>query len=318
MSNPIDKVVLEPRLVKLTPRSATVVRRTLPHRDIRMIGPWCFVDHFGPELTSIEPMRVAPHPHTGLQTVTWLVEGLIEHRDSVGSVQQIYPGALNLMTAGHGISHSEFSLDVQAPRMHGIQLWVALPESSRHRAPHFEHHSELPLLRIGTTNIRVLAGTLANVTAPTTVYSPIVGAEICKDEAGTVELPINPNFEHGVLIVDGEAVIDGQSVGFGSLMYLAPGRNIINISSERPIRALLIGGEPFTEEIVMWWNFIGRSHDEVEKMREEWEEKSGRFGSFTGYPGERIPAPPMPRVRLTPRGRMRDSNPLMNEPNAFS
>lgn len=283
-----------------------------------MIGPWCFVDHFGPELTSIEPMRVAPHPHTGLQTVTWLIEGLIEHRDSVGSVQHITPGALNLMTAGHGISHSELSIDAQAPRMHGIQLWVALPDHARHQSPHFEHHNELPQVLIGDTRVRVLTGTVQSTTAPTSTYSPIVGAEICKDAAGVTEIPLHPEFEHGILVVDGSIAVDGVEVGFGSLIYLAPGRTSVSLESAGPVRALLIGGEPFTEEIVMWWNFIGRSHNEVEQMRQEWQAQGARFGSFAGYPGERIPAPPMPSVRLTPRGRARDTNPLMNEPNAFS
>lgn len=314
----IDKVVLEPRHVKLTPRSTTVVRRTLPHRDIRMIGPWCFVDHFGPELTSKEPMRVAPHPHTGLQTVTWLVEGLIEHRDSVGSVQRITPGALNLMTAGRGISHSELSIDAEAPRMHGIQLWVALPEQHRNQAPHFEHHEDLPVVVLDGAHVRVLAGGLAGTFAPTSVYSPLVGAEIWMDSADSVTLPVDPHFEHGVLVVDGQAVIDGEEVPFGSLIYVAPGRANIHIISDGPLRAMLIGGEPFTENIVMWWNFIGRSHDEVEQMRNEWQREDSRFGSFSGYPGERIPAPEMPRVTLTPRGRMRDANPLLDEPNAFS
>lgn len=314
----IDKAVLEPRLVKLTPRSTTVVRRTLPHRDIRMIGPWCFVDHFGPELTSIEPMRVSPHPHTGLQTVTWLIEGLIEHRDSVGSVQRITPGALNLMTAGRGISHSELSIDEQAPRMHGIQLWVALPDASRNQEPHFQHLAELPLVALEGAKVRVLAGTVAGTTAATTTYSPLVGAEICINESGEFSIPVNGSFEHGLLVVEGHAYIEDTDVTFGSLLYLGHGRESISISTSGPVRALLIGGEPFAEEIVMWWNFIGRSHDEIEKMRDEWQAHDPRFGTFSGYPGERIPAPAMPNVRLNARGRVRDTNPLLDEPDAFS
>lgn len=263
-------------------------------------------------------MRVAPHPHTGLQTVTWLVEGLIEHRDSVGSVQRIAPGALNLMTAGRGISHSELSIDEEAPRMHGIQLWVALPDDSRNQEPHFQHIEQLPQVKLGNSRIRVLAGTLASTTAPTQTYSPLVGAEICIDSAGVLELPVQAEFEHGILIVDGNAYVDDEHVEFGSLIYLGPGRESITIKTTSAVRAMLIGGAPFTEDVVMWWNFIGRSHDEVEQMRTQWQAQDDRFGSFTGYPGERIPAPAMPNVRLAARGRMRDSNPLINEPNAFS
>jgi quercetin 2,3-dioxygenase len=310
--------MLTPREVKLTPRSTTVVRRTIPHRQVRMIGAWCFVDHYGPDSTSENPMRVAPHPHTGLQTVTWLFEGEVEHRDSVGSVQRISPGELNIMTAGHGISHSELSVDERSPSMHGVQLWVALPDEFRNQAPHFEHHSELPALHVDGVAIRVLIGTLLGSTSMATTYSPITAAEMTLEQGGACSIDIDPHHEYGILVTDGDLTIEGTLTERGSLLYLQPGRSQLQVSASGSARALLLGGEPFTEQIVMWWNFIGRDHDEIVDMRQAWESRDGRFGSFIGYPGERIPAPPMPGVRLSPRGAVRAQGRAPDEAEAFS
>jgi quercetin 2,3-dioxygenase len=311
-------LVLTPREVHLTPRSTTVVRRTIPHRDVRMIGAWCFVDHYGPDATSVNPMRVAPHPHTGLQTVTWLFQGHVEHRDSVGSVQVIAPGELNVMTAGRGISHSELSIDALSPSMHGVQLWIALPDAHRHRAPHFEHHAHLPSTTAGDSRVRVLAGTVAEITAPTTTYSPLTAAEVTFDSPGIARIDVDPGHEHGVLATSGDLIIDGALVERGCLVYLPVGRDVIEITTEGPADALLLGGEPFPEPIVMWWNFIGRDHEEIEQMRASWEAQDERFGSFEGYPGDRIPAPPMPGVRLTARNAVRTSGRASDEAEAFS
>ena len=156
-----------------------MVNRTLPHRDRRMIGAWCFVDHFGPDAVITMPgMRVPPHPHTGLQTVTWLIEGAVEHRDSLGSVQTIEPGQLNLMTAGRGISHSEESPVDRPPSLHGVQLWVALPDGDRWMEPRFEHHAALPTFAEHGTSLTVLVGELAGERSPAVVHTPIVGAEL--------------------------------------------------------------------------------------------------------------------------------------------
>jgi quercetin 2,3-dioxygenase len=301
-------VVLDPREVSLTPRSTTVVRRTIPHRVLRMIGAWCFVDHFGPDAVSDNPMRVAPHPHTGLQTVTWLFDGVVEHRDSVGSVQVIRPGELNIMTAGWGISHSELSVDAPVTHdsaLHGVQLWVALPNEHRHQQPHFEHHNELPTIAINGAVIRVLVGSVRAAESPAAHYSPLMAAEVVLPAPGTYSLPLTTGFEHGLLLTDGEARVDGRAVPRGSLAYVEPGREHVVVATELPARIMLLGGEPFDEQIVMWWNFIGRDHDEVVSMRRSWQEADGRFGTFTGYPGDPIPAPAMPGVRLSPRGPVR-------------
>ncbi|MEU7834181.1 pirin family protein [Nonomuraea sp. NPDC049129] len=271
------------------PRSISV-SRTLPNAHRRMIGAWCFVDAYGPE---VAVMRVPPHPHTGLQTVSWLIAGEVLHRDSVGSLQEIRPGQLNLMTAGRGISHSEESPETL---LHGVQLWVALPDADRRTGPGFEHHASLPV-RSGTGfDATVIMGSLGGVTSPATTYSPLVGAEVAVE--GNAEVPLDPGFEHGVLLLDGEV----EPLEAGPLLYLPPGRSLLRLSGRG--RVLLIGGEPFAEEIVMWWNFVGRDHDEIVAFRKEWMEGEG-FGAVEGFDGGPLPAPVLPGTRLRPRGRVR-------------
>ncbi|MFF0863383.1 pirin family protein [Nonomuraea sp. NPDC003560] len=282
--------VLTGREVPLGGPRAMRVSRTLPGVHRRMIGAWCFVDAYGPEPAL---MRVPPHPHTGLQTVTWLLAGEVLHRDSVGSLSRVRPGRLNLMTAGRGISHSEES---PGTTLHGVQLWVALPEAHRRTAPAFEHHATLPVLSGPGFDATVIMGTLGGVTSPATTYTPLVGAEVTVD--GTGEVPLDPAFEHGLLLLDGEVE---QAVP-GALRYLPPGPGTLRLSGRG--RVLLIGGEPFGEEIVMWWNFVGRSHEEIAAFRKEWAEGEG-FGAVEGFDGEPLPAPALPSIRLKPRGRVR-------------
>ncbi|MFI7106394.1 pirin family protein [Nonomuraea sp. NPDC050227] len=282
--------VLTGREVPLGGPRAMRVSRTLPGVHRRMIGAWCFVDAYGPEPAL---MRVPPHPHTGLQTVTWLLAGEVLHRDSVGSLSEVRPGRLNLMTAGRGISHSEES---PGTTLHGVQLWVALPEAHRRTAPAFEHHATLPVLSGPGFDATVIMGTLGGVTSPATTYTPLVGAEVTVD--GTGEVPLDPAFEHGLLLLDGEIE---QAVP-GTLRYLPPGPGTLRLSGRG--RVLLIGGEPFGEEIVMWWNFVGRSHEEIAAFRKEWAEGEG-FGAVEGFDGEPLPAPTLPSIRLKPRGRVR-------------
>ncbi|SEG97422.1 hypothetical protein SAMN05444920_110351 [Nonomuraea solani] len=282
--------VLIGREVPLGGPRAMAVSRTLPGVRRRMIGAWCFVDAYGPERAV---MRVPPHPHTGLQTVSWLLAGEVLHRDSLGTLQEIRPGQLNLMTAGRGISHSEESPETV---LHGVQLWVALPGERRDVAPGFEHHPSLPVLRGPGFAATVIMGALGGVVSPATAHTPLVGAEVAVD--GACEVPVDPAFEHGLLLLDGEVAEIGQ----GPLIYLPPGRSGVRLSGRG--RVLLIGGEPFGEEIVMWWNFVGRSHDEIVAFRKEWTEGEG-FGSVEGFDGAPLPAPVLPGTRLKPRGRVR-------------
>jgi quercetin 2,3-dioxygenase len=293
------------------------VSRTLPNRSRRMVGPWCFVDHFGGTGSAGTGgpgtgggggtgtgMNVPAHPHTGLQTVTWLLEGAVLHRDSLGNTQLIRPGQLNLMTAGRAIAHAETS-PVDAPvGLHGVQLWVALTDADRRTDPHFEHHAELPTVMAGRVQVRVLAGMLAGIASPARTYSPLVGAELTIDADGEITLPLEPHFEYAVLALTGPLTVDGVSVERGPLLYLGRGRHEVTLGSALTGSALLLGGERFTEKIVMWWNFIGRSHDEIVADRDDWM-AGRRFGQVVDDPGPPLPAPPMPTTHLIPRGRVR-------------
>ena len=279
------------------------VTRTLPHRDRRMVGAWCFVDQYGPEDIGAGPgMRVPPHPHTGLQTVSWLVSGEVFHRDSIGNRQEVRPGTLGLMTAGRGIAHAEETPPVHSPILHGVQLWVALPSDARQVKPHFEHHADLPRADLpGADGVTVILGDLAGAVSPATTYSPIVGAEIVLDHR--LELPLRPDFEYAVLGLSGTARVDGVPLPQGPLLYLGCGRTTLDLAGDPAGRVLLLGGEPFDEKIVMWWNFVARSHEEIVRYRDEWDSGTA-FGVVAGTP---LPAPPLPTTPLRPRGRTRDA-----------
>lgn len=294
--------LLHGRDVQLSPRSGTTVTRTLPNRERRMVGAWCFLDQYGPTRIGDGPgMSVAAHPHTGLQTVSWLAAGEIHHYDSLGNSQLIQPGQLNLMTAGRGIAHAELSPVPNSGVLHGAQLWVALPAGHAGVAPHFEHHGDLPVLQSPGASVTVLIGSLDGATSNAKAYSPIVGAEIAL--AGSATVPLRKDFEHAILVLSGTVEIGLITLEQGPLLYLGRGREEIKLMAHGPSRALLLGGEPFDEQIVMWWNFVGRSHEEIVAQRDEWE--AGRFAAVTGgYAGGIIPAPPLPTTRLKPRGRV--------------
>jgi redox-sensitive bicupin YhaK (pirin superfamily) len=300
MDEPIQEQTLAPRIVKLTTRTGIDIRRTLPHRRLRMIGAWCFVDHYGPT-DQKDAMSVAAHPHVGLQTVSWLFSGLIEHRDSLGSNQEIYPGALNIMTAGHGIAHSELSLDNSA-LVHGVQLWTALPDVSRNIAPTFEHHHDLPFYHDPQMSIRLFVGDLMGMQSPATTYSPLIGAEIDVKEGSSIEFNLLSNFEYGILVVTGDLTANGFDIPFGSLHYIPAGASTMQLKSLHGAKFVLLGGEPFSEKILMWWNFIGRTQEEIEVMRSDWNSQKDRFPTFDDRIGGWIPAPDLPNVRLSPRG----------------
>ena len=299
--------LMDGRPVALGGPRAMSVTRTLPNRARRMVGAWCFVDYYGPADISRSPgMQVAPHPHTGLQTVSWLVAGEVLHRDSVGSRQLVTPGQLNLMTAGHGISHSEESPADHSPILHGVQLWTALPDADRHVRPHFEHHPDLPLLTDTGVTVTVIMGELGDATSPADVYSPLVGAEAVLASGADVRLSLQPGWEYATLALAGSVDVDGVTLAPGPLLYLGSGRSDLSLrAADTTARLLLIGGEPFDERIVMWWNFVGRDHDDIATAREQWMRADPRFGTVHGYPGNRLPAPTLPTVRLKPRGRHR-------------
>lgn len=287
---------IEPRDVPLGGVRGLRVWRTLPSRRLPTIGAWCFVDHFGP---GDQSMAVLPHPHTGLQTVTWPIAGHIRHRDSLGNNVVLRPGELNLMTSGDGVSHSEFTEGSPAG-MHGVQLWVALPEHRRLGPAGFEHHPDLPRVEgEGWTGV-VLVGEFAGQTSKATVHTPLVGVEL-RLAPGRHEFDLDPDFEYGILPLDGSVAAAGQAVGHRELRYFAPGRAQLAIEVDQPTIVMLLGGEPFDEQIIMWWNFIGRTHEEIVRARDDWEAQAARYGRVDGHGDQIIPAPPLPHVRLRPR-----------------
>ena len=284
-------------------RWATMVRRTLPGRARPMVGAWCFVDHYGPDDISGKPgMQVPPHPHTQLQTVSWLVEGEILHRDSLGNLQRIRPGQLNLMTAGHGIAHSEESPADHGDTLHGVQLWVALREADRDISPAFENIASLPRLVDGAATTTLIIGELHGEVSPARVYTPLLGAEVSFDRAGSISLPLDGEFEHAAITLEGEPDVDDVRLAVGPMLYLGLGRRFVQLAADGPARLLLLGGVPFEEPIVMWWNFVGPSHEAIVETREAWQ-AGRRFGEVHGFAGDRLPAPPLPMARLKPRGR---------------
>jgi redox-sensitive bicupin YhaK (pirin superfamily) len=265
---------------------STRVRRLLPNLGRRLVGAWAFVDHYGPDdIAAGAGMQVPPHPHTGLQTVSWLLEGEVHHRDSLGSDVRFGPGQLALMTAGHGIAHSEQS-PVSHPRyLHGAQLWVALPDAHRGTAPAFEHHATLPGWTSDGLTTTVLMGSFGGATSPGTAHSPLVGVDLD--------------------LAAGAASVEGAPLDRGAMLYLGTGRTTLRLRAEEPTRLLLLGGEPFEEHLVMWWNFVGRSGEEIAEYADQWNAESERFGTVVGYDGARLEAPPLPPVPLKARGRQR-------------
>ncbi len=277
-------------------RRATVggmdVRRALPQPGHRTVGAWCFVDHMGPLPTGVAPGGIGPHPHTGLHTVTWLLEGELLHRDSLGSEQTIRPGQLNLMTAGHGVSHAEEPTAGHGGGLHGLQLWVAQPEATRHGAPAFEHHPVLPQVEWARARATVLVGELGGTVSPARADTPLVGVDL-RLHPGSVEVPLAVSFEHALVVVEGAVELEGRAIGPGEMAYVAAGRAELGLIAGGPCRLLLIGGPPVESPVAMWWNFVGRSRDELAEAGRQWNIGSDRFGE-TGSAMDRIPAPAVP------------------------
>lgn len=268
------------------------VRRLLPTLGRRMVGAWCFLDHYGPNPDG--RMDVWPHPHTGLQTVSWLLDGAVRHQDSLGSDVVLVPGSLGLMTAGHGIAHSEVAPEAGLP--HGAQLWVALPEDARDRAPAWDFRPAPPRIELPGADVRLVLGSYGDVSSPGVTYTPIVGLDVTV--RGVARLEVEPDFEYAVAVTDGSVSVEGGDVPTGSLLYLGTGRRSLALDGAG--RALLLGGEPFAERIVMWWNLVARSHEEIAEARRQWADGE-RFPAVPGW-SRRTPAPPLTGT-LRPRGR---------------
>jgi redox-sensitive bicupin YhaK (pirin superfamily) len=290
-------------VVEVTPSrvaqvGALTVRRALPRRARRTVGAWCFADHMGPvALTPELSADIGPHPHIGLQTVTWLLAGELLHHDSLGSEQLIRPGQLNLMTAGHGVVHAEESTATGPHDLHGVQLWVAQPERTRHAAPAFEHHAELPRAELGPALATVLIGELAGARSSARHDTDGVGADlVVRPGPGPATVPLQAGFEHALVVTEGAvAIAGGTVVEPGHLAYLGAGRDeiVLSAAGSAPARTLLLGGVPFEAPISMWWNFVARDHAEIDAARQAWEAQDARFGPVASGLG-RIPAPPVP------------------------
>lgn len=273
------------------------IRRALPNRHHRTIGAWCFLDHAGPaDYAAGRGLTIGPHPHIGLQTFTWVIEGRILHTDSLGYRQWIEPGQVNLMTAGRGISHAEESPGDAAGRFQLAQLWIALPRHESSREPSFHHYPELPILEQGGFRTTVLAGTFAGERAPVEVFTPLVGLDLAARGPARAALPLAPEFEHGVLVLEGTGRFDGQTLAPGALFYFPAGRRELAVECPAPARILVIGGVPFGEEILIWWNFVARSVGEMETALADWLE-GDRFGRVEGARGAPLVAPDLGELR---------------------
>jgi redox-sensitive bicupin YhaK (pirin superfamily) len=272
------------------------VNRTLPNKQRTMVGPFIFVDEFGPaRLPAGRGMDVRPHPHINLATVTYLFEGAIEHRDSIGSHQVIEPGAINLMTAGSGIVHSERSpqaLRPDGPSLYGMQTWLALPDGSEEVAPAFDHvpADELPLIEGDGVSARVLMGTLWGTTAATPQHSPTIYADILLGPGGTIPVEAEAE-ERAVMLVGGEAELDGQTLDLFALCVLRPG-HAARLTSSSGGRLMLMGGQAFPTRRYVFWNFVSSSRDRINQAKEDW--KAMRFPLPPGDDQEFIPLPEVP------------------------
>jgi redox-sensitive bicupin YhaK (pirin superfamily) len=277
-----------------------IIRRALPSRRRRMVGAWCFLDHAGPmEFGRGGGMGVGPHPHVGLQTFTWMIEGAVMHRDSLGNEQLITPGQVNLMTAGRGIAHAEDSDSAAGSRLHAVQLWIALPDAQRHRAPAFRNYPHLPLVELGGFSVRVLAGSAFGHTSPAEVYSPLVGLDLAAAGPARISVPLTASFEHAALVLSGAASIEDEALTPGTLLYLGSARERLALSCEAAARIILVGGAPFGEDILLWWNFVARNAQEMEQAARDWN-TGQRFGAVHGSPSPRLTAPEVTGLHMRP------------------
>lgn len=265
--------------------------RFLPQRQQRMVGAWCFLDHAGPvEFAAGQGMSVGAHPHIGLQTFTWMLEGEVMHTDSLGNQQIIRPGQVNLMTAGRGISHTEDSL-VDSKRLHAAQLWIALPPTHQDIAPAFHHHADLPMWQQQQVQLTLLVGSYDDRTSSCQVYSPLLALDLKTAHKQNLKLTLAPDFEHALLVLNGRMQIGEHVFDGRELAYFPVGRSELELELADDTQVLLIGGEPFAQPILMWWNFVAYTKHEIIQAQQQWEAGSARFGVVAKTPARRLTAP---------------------------
>ncbi|MDO5634854.1 MAG: pirin family protein [Micrococcus sp.] len=323
--------ILEPRAVPLGGPRGMTVQRSLPQRARSLIGAWCFLDFYGPDdVAETGGMKVARHPHTGLATVSWLFEGYIDHIDSAGNWATVRPGEVHLMNAGTGITHSEHSSE-HSRILHGAQLWYAFPDAARFTPPSLESHRPTLLTLDGGT-ARVFLGSLLGETSPVRTHLPLTGAEIRLQPGTTLTVDVPAEHEHGVLAVNGPVHLDGVTVEQAHVGFVGVGARQLTLTTpddatEETI-LLLLGGQPLGEQIIMWWNFVGRSHEEIVEWRARYQQEMGfdddaadgvdgalgggtstggndggrMFGDFPPNQPDPLPAPELPNTRMRPRG----------------
>lgn len=241
-------------------------------------------------------MDVAPHPHMGLQTVSWLIEGEVLHNDSLGCDALVRPGGVIVMTSGIGISHSEETPGPNTGLLNGVQMWVALPDSHRRRAPALQHIERVPIADLRGGIVKVFAGSFAGAVSPAIHYSEIVGAEVQIHSDESVESAVNRDYEYAAFLLSGDCVLNGRRLESRVLYFLSAGRSEIRFSSDAGGRLLFIGGAAFPEPIVMWWNFVARTPEEIAEAKADWDQRSLRFGEVKAYKGSRLIAPPLNRL----------------------
>ena len=293
-----DDLILQTLLPTTHDLGGFKVHRTLPHKQRTTIGPFIFFDQMGPaRLAAGNGLDVRPHPHINLATVTYLFAGAIDHRDSLGTFQRIEPGAVNLMTAGRGISHSERTPAADrpdGPELSGIQTWLALPTAKEEAEPAFEHvgRDALPVVGGANARARVVMGRLWGETSPVTCHSHTVYADIDLGAGGA--MPVDPEAdERGLYVAEGEASLDGLPLDAGTLYVLRPGTSA-SLRSERGAHVMLCGGAPLDGPRHVWWNFVSSSRDRIRAARDDW--KAGRFPLPPGDDAEWIPLPEVPKT----------------------
>ncbi len=269
------------------------VRRALPSAQRQMVGPFIFFDQFGPVLMKAgQGLDVRPHPHIGLSTVTWVYDGVIQHKDNLGYDQPIKPGELNWMTAGKGIVHSERTPSAErgaGQKVYGIQSWVALPKQHENSSPTFEHVDDvaLPVLQDGKRKVRVVAGSIYGATSPVETHSDLFYADVLLEAGGQLPLPTE-HVERGIYVVEGSISVAGETHEAGRLVVFHP-RDPIIISTQTGARFMMLGGEPMDGPRYIWWNFVSSSKDKIEAAKDDW--KRARFAIVPGDEKDFIPLP---------------------------
>ena len=270
---------------------ALTVTRVLPVKGKRLVGPWCFLDRFGPlTFQDPSPMDVGAHPHMGLQTVTWLLDGELVHYDSLGYESLLRPSGVNVMTSGAAIAHAERTPAENSGRLNGVQLWVALPDRDRQMAASFQHVERVPIDEQRGGILQVFAGNLGGLRSQAAHHSEIFGGDLQVHPEATLEIPLQRAYEYAALVLSGDCTLERQPLRERVLYYLGTNRSEACFTSRSGGRLLLVGGPPFPEQILMWWNFVARTPQEIADARTDWEERR-RFGDVTGYSGPRLDAP---------------------------